>query len=139
MVGAIAIKDRIDGEVFHPDGAIAIRGLQPFECVFIASQRCVDGSLFVSCGPVIVRCCPRMASSVGTTSVRGYFAQDDGVGWSCAIPGLKGETLRLRSGLALGHPCSRFGLLGRPTFGRLRTNLFVRVLRLRCASLRMTV
>src|SRR5580698_7696710 len=113
MVGAIAIKDRIDGEVFHPDGAIAIRGLQPFECVFIASQRCVDGSLFVSCGPVIVRCCPRMASSVGTTSVRGYFAQDDGVGWSCAIPGLKGETLRLRSGLALGHPCSRFGLLGR--------------------------
>jgi hypothetical protein len=26
-VGAIAIKDRIDGEVFHPDSAIDIRGL----------------------------------------------------------------------------------------------------------------
>ena len=42
MVGAIAIKDRIDGEVVHPDSAIAIRGLQPFECVLIAFQRCVD-------------------------------------------------------------------------------------------------
>jgi hypothetical protein len=42
MVGAIAIKDRIDRKVFHPDSAIAIRGLQPFECVFIAVQRCVD-------------------------------------------------------------------------------------------------
>src|ERR1700733_9551161 len=41
-VGAIAIKDRIDGEVFHPDSVIAIRSLQPFECVFIAFQRCVD-------------------------------------------------------------------------------------------------
>ena len=27
MVGAIAIKDRIDGEVFHPDGAIGVCGL----------------------------------------------------------------------------------------------------------------
>jgi hypothetical protein len=42
LVGAIAIKDRVDGEVSHPDGVIAIRGLEPFECVFFAVQRCVD-------------------------------------------------------------------------------------------------
>ena len=30
VVGAIAIKDRIDGEVSHPDGVIVIRCLQPF-------------------------------------------------------------------------------------------------------------
>src|ERR1700733_7497038 len=42
MVGAIAIKERIDGEVFHPDGAVAICGFEPLECVFFAVQRCVD-------------------------------------------------------------------------------------------------
>ena len=34
-VGAIAIKDRIDGEVSHPDSALIISGLQPFECVLL--------------------------------------------------------------------------------------------------------
>ena len=59
--------------------------------------------------------------------MRGYFAQDDGVGWSCAIPGLKSETLRFRSGLALEHPCScsRIVREGRPLVG------FARTLRLR--------
>jgi hypothetical protein len=57
MVGAIAIKDRIDGELFHPDGAIAIRGLQPFECVFVAVQRCVDLSLPVGRNVTLPRDC----------------------------------------------------------------------------------
>src|SRR3984957_12936407 len=57
MVGAKAIKDRIDGEVFHPDSAIAIRGLQPFECVFIAFQRCVDLSQPVGRNVTLPRDC----------------------------------------------------------------------------------
>src|SRR6202041_3530800 len=57
MVGAIAIKDRIDGEVFHPDSALAIRGLQPFECVFIAFQRCVDLSQPVGRNVTLPRDC----------------------------------------------------------------------------------
>lgn len=41
-VGAVAIEDRIDGEVSHPDGVISIRGLKPFESVVVAVERCVD-------------------------------------------------------------------------------------------------
>ena len=60
MVGAIAIKDRIDGEVSHPDGAIVVGCLQPFECVFVAVQRCVDLSQSVGRNvtlppPVLIR------------------------------------------------------------------------------------
>src|ERR1700723_1904210 len=57
MVGAIPIKDRIDGEVFHPDSVIAIRGLQPFECVFIVLQRCVDLSQPVGRNVTLPRDC----------------------------------------------------------------------------------
>jgi hypothetical protein len=57
MVGAIAIKDGIDGEVSHPDGAIAIRSLQPFECVFVAVQRSVDLSQSVGRNVTLPRDC----------------------------------------------------------------------------------
>src|SRR4030081_1651129 len=57
VVGAIAIKDRIDGQVSHPDGAIVIRCLQPFECVFVAVQRCIDLSQSVGRNVTFPRDC----------------------------------------------------------------------------------
>lgn len=42
LVRAVSVKNRIDGKVSHPDGAIVICGLQPFECVFLIVQGCVD-------------------------------------------------------------------------------------------------
>jgi hypothetical protein len=33
LIGAISVKNRVDGEVSHPDGVIVIGSLQPLECV----------------------------------------------------------------------------------------------------------
>ena len=35
LISAIAVNNRVDGEVSHPDSAIVIGGLQPLECVLI--------------------------------------------------------------------------------------------------------
>jgi len=33
LIGTITVKNRVDGEISHPDSVIVIGGLQPLECV----------------------------------------------------------------------------------------------------------
>ena len=55
-IGAISIKDWVDRQVPHPNRAIFISSLQPFECVVFASESRVDLSQSIGRNVTLARC-----------------------------------------------------------------------------------